>query len=260
MYDSLPGLGIPFFIQQVSGGYIVTSFKYSVSLENKDMWLLKLDSNGDIPGCNIVNTSDAIVTDTFVIGVNSNVSVQTTTAIVADTSIIPQDTSAEITTICSWIDSDDDSVSDDEDNCPNDYNPLQEDTDNSGIGDACNDSIDADGDEWEDSFDNCLNTPNPNQEDTYPPQGNSIGDACDCECDFDCSGGVDATDVTAFLVDFGRSPFFNPCTNASPCNGDVDCNVNVDADDVTMFLQDFGRSQFFNPCPACVAGDWCVYP
>jgi len=98
-----------------------------------------------------------------------------------------------------------------------------------------------------------------NQEDTYPPGGNSIGDVCDCECDFDCSGGVDAIDVTAFLGDFGRSTFNNPCTNASPCNGDVDCNVNVDANDVNMFLEDFGRSQFNNPCPPCVAGNWCVY-
>ena len=101
---------------------------------------------------------------------------------------------------------------------------------------------------------------NPDQEDSYPPQGNNIGDACDCECDFDCSGGVDAIDVTAFLGDFGRSTLNNPCTNVSPCNGDVDCNVSVDAVDVDKLLEDFGRSQFFNPCPTCVAGDWCVYP
>jgi len=108
--------------------------------------------------------------------------------------------------------------------------------------------------------DNCPDEYNPEQEDTYPPGGNGIGDACDCECDFDCSGGVDANDVTAFLTDFGRSTYNNPCTNADPCNGDVDCNANVDANDVTMFLQDFGRSQYNNPCPPCVAGPWCVYP
>jgi len=121
-------------------------------------------------------------------------------------------------------------------------------------------AADTDCDGTADVGDNCPNQYNPNQLDTYPPQGNNIGDACDCESDFDCSGGVDANDVTAFLTDFGRSTFFNPCTNAVPCNGDVDCNANVDANDVTMFLEDFGRSQFFNPCPACVAGDWCVYP
>ena len=87
------------------------------------------------------------------------------------------------------------------------------------------------------------------QGDTFPPGGNGIGDTCDCESDFDCSGGVDAIDVTAFLNDFGRSTFNNPCTNISPCNGDVDCNVNVDANDVTKFLEDFGREQYYNPCP-----------
>jgi hypothetical protein len=109
-------------------------------------------------------------------------------------------------------------------------------------------------------IDNCPNHPNPSQEDTYPPQGNGIGDVCDCECDFTCNGNVDAEDVTMFLWDFGRSEFNNPCTNTHQCFGDVDCNGSCDADDVTMFLQDFGRSPFFNPCPACVAGDWCIYP
>jgi len=170
------------------------------------------------------------------------------------------------TVVC--IDSDSDELNDDLDNCPDDYNPNQEDIDCDGIGDICDGLIDcAEGvncdnecDGVYNQNDNCPNEYNPTQEDTYPPQGNGIGDACDCECDFDCSGGVDATDVGAFLTDFGRSTYFNPCTNAVPCNGDIDCNVNVDADDVTLFLEDFGRSVFNNPCPACVEGAWCVYP
>jgi hypothetical protein len=98
-----------------------------------------------------------------------------------------------------------------------------------------------------------------NQEDLFPPSGNGIGDACDCECDFNCDGNVDADDVTSFLIDFGRSTFFNPCANDNPCNGDCECDTDVDSADVEKLLEDFGRSQFFNPCPACVAGDWCVY-
>ena len=66
--------------------------------------------------------------------------------------------------------------------------------------------------------------------------------------------------VDAFLVDFGRGSFNNPCSNENQCNGDVDCNGSCDANDVTRFLEDFGRSQFNNPCPACTVGDWCVYP
>lgn len=38
---------------------------------------------------------------------------------------------------CPSIDSDDDSIPDSEDNCPDTYNPDQEDTDGDGIGDAC---------------------------------------------------------------------------------------------------------------------------
>ena len=146
----------------------------------------------------------------------------------------------------------------------------QEDADGDTIGDVCDNCTDYDNDDYggDPSFplnncygeDNCPNDYNPDQLDQYPPQGNGIGDVCDCESDFDCNGAVDANDVTSVLADFGRSTFNNPCTNADPCNGDVDCSGSCDADDVTMFLQDFGRSQFNDPCPQCVAGNWCVYP
>jgi hypothetical protein len=108
--------------------------------------------------------------------------------------------------------------------------------------------------------DNCPETPNPLQQDTYPPQGNGIGDACDCEADFNCDGSVDAEDIWLFLSQFGRIPYFNPCVYWDPCIGDFTCDEDIDADDVYKFLEDFGRSQFFNPCPACEVGDWCVYP
>jgi len=108
--------------------------------------------------------------------------------------------------------------------------------------------------------DNCPSHYNPDQLDTYPPQGNGIGDACDCEANFDCDLDVDANDITAFLIDFGRSQYYRPCSNEDQCKGDFECDGDVDSTDVTKFLQDFGRSQYNNPCPACVAGDWCVYP
>jgi hypothetical protein len=70
-----------------------------------------------------------------------------------------------------------------------------------------------------------------------------------CEGDFDSNGNVDADDVSAFLTDFGRSIFFNPCTNNDPCNGDFLCDSDVDSEDLAVFIEDFGRSMFFNPCP-----------
>jgi hypothetical protein len=106
--------------------------------------------------------------------------------------------------------------------------------------------------------DNCPDTYNPNQEDTYPPQGNGIGDACDCEGDFDCDGDVDSEDIREFLFDFGRDRFNDPCTN-DWCNGDFNCDGDVDADDLAKIVEDLGRSYLNNPCPPCVAGAWCEY-
>ena len=120
----------------------------------------------------------------------------------------------------------------------------QEDSDTDGVGDVC---------------DNCPSVINLGQEDTYPPGGNGIGDACECEGDFDCDGDVDAEDVTTFLDGFGRNQYNNPCEVGNQCNGDFECDSDVDATDVTKFLEDFGRNQYNNQCPACKAGDWCVY-
>lgn len=99
-----------------------------------------------------------------------------------------------------------------------------------------------------------------NQEDNYPPGGNGIGDPCECEGNFDCDQDQDGTDAANFKLDFGRSPFFTPCTNGSQCKGDFDCDVDVDGTDAALFKLDFGRSGFNNPCPTCTTGDWCSYP
>jgi hypothetical protein len=41
---------------------------------------------------------------------------------------------------------------------------------------------------------NCPEIPHPNQKDTYLPQGNDLGDTCDCEGDFNGDGNVNALD------------------------------------------------------------------
>ena len=161
-------------------------------------------------------------------------------------------------TYCSLVDSDGDGVDDCNDNCPNHPNgPIQgtctEDTGVNWIvstGQFC--TVDGDCDPGE--F--CEKV----QADNYPPGGNGIGDACDCESDFICDGDVDADDVTEFLNHFGRGQYNNPCSNSIPCSGDFICDVDVDADDVTKFLEDFGRGQYNLPCPSCTSGAWCTYP
>ena len=119
--------------------------------------------------------------------------------------------------------------------------------------------IDSDGDGVSDSSDNCPNEYNPQQEDTYPPQGNEFGDACECEGNFDCDTDCDGSDAASFKTNFGRSNFNNPCMNEDQCNGDFDCDNDCDGTDAALFKQDFGRSSFNNACPACVIGDWCSY-
>jgi hypothetical protein len=119
---------------------------------------------------------------------------------------------------------------------------------------------DPDNDGISSSEDNCPLLENLYQEDTYPPDGNGIGDACDCEGNFDCDQDCDGSDAATFKTDFGRSPFFQECTDENPCNGDFDCDGDSDGTDAAKFKEDFGRSPFFIPCPICTQGEaWCIY-
>jgi hypothetical protein len=100
------------------------------------------------------------------------------------------------------------------------------------------------------------------QEDAYPPGGNDIGDACECEGNFNCSADqdVDGSDAALFKTDFGRSAIVHSCTAGETCNGDFDCDRDVDGSDASLFKADFGRSSMQNSCPVCAAGmDWCGY-
>jgi len=107
--------------------------------------------------------------------------------------------------------------------------------------------------------DNCPKHANSSQVDSYPPLGNGLGDACDCEGNFDCDSDCDGTDAATFKIDFGRNSFSFPCKADDQCKGDFECDGDVDGTDAAQFKIDFGRSGFSNPCPACTVGDWCGY-
>jgi hypothetical protein len=254
------------------GGYIVLSATENFGSGGDDLWVLKLDGIGHIPNCDIIGSSNAIISNSTITGLDSYIPLETPPITIAEANIIPLSVAVETSPICYYIDSNDI----DGDGVENDLgeslmsslsdNSLLADTDNCSdvpngpflgtctkgtVGSTCiaNEACGVDG------------ICSMNQEDSYPPQGNNRGDSCDCEGDFDCDGDCDGTDALTFKGDFGRSIFDDPCESGDTCNGDFDCDNDCDGTDAALFKFDFGRSSFNNPCPTCVKGvEWCMYP
>ncbi|MEW6049744.1 MAG: hypothetical protein AB1644_01595 [Candidatus Zixiibacteriota bacterium] len=122
--------------------------------------------------------------------------------------------------ICPVVpDTDGDGIPDDQDNCPFDYNPGQEDGDLDGVGDVC---------------DNCPYDYNPLQEDT---DGDGIGDSCCCinvtgNCDGDPADLVDISDLSA-MVDY---LFSGGSISGCPTENDVTKDGTVDISDLSALV------------------------
>jgi uncharacterized delta-60 repeat protein len=84
-------------IQQTSdGGYIVAGWTESFKYPIFEVWVLKLDANGNIPGCSIVGssnatvkTTDATVANSSAVVTNTSVTPGISNAVVKDTSVSP---------------------------------------------------------------------------------------------------------------------------------------------------------------------------
>ena len=110
---------------------------------------------------------------------------------------------------CIPVDSDRDGIFDHEDNCPDVYNPEQEDDDGDSIGDDCDncvhlynpEQLDYDNDTVGDKCDNCPEDYNPDQKDA---DGDGIGDMCDkCQnlpMEWDGLYGGQWSDYTFFAI------------------------------------------------------------
>jgi hypothetical protein len=234
-------------------------------------WVLKLDGNGDIPNCGIIANTNATIAIPSISVQETTATVQETSAVIAEITITPQNIETEPFWLCCYNNEDLDcdgvnnnfeeplassksyaSFLTDEDNCSVTPNGPYLGTCTEGkTGNACvaNEDCGVDG------F--CSMA----QEDAYPPGGNNIGDACDCEGNFNCTEDqdCDGSDAALFKSDFGRSSIEHPCAAGDTCNGDFTCDGDVDGTDASLFKSDFGRSVIYNSCPVCVAGEWCNY-
>ena len=141
-------------------------------------------------------------------------------------------------TLYTPVDTDDDGVTDENDNCPTVYNPLQEDLDGDLVGDACDncptdenfDQLDGDLDGVGDVCDNCPTVENPGQAD-YNEDG--LGDACCCigyrgNAD-DLPGDEISIEDLVFMVEYmfdgGAAP---GCWDEADINGDGGELISID--------------------------------
>ena len=199
------------------GGYIISSASSNPPTNAWKIWVLKLDNNGVIPGCEVLSTTDAIVSDTTISAEDRNVIVSPANIPATIQDITPQNTSSNISSICQYndpLDTDGDGVE----------NNLEEPLTSS----MSNNSFLAD-------EDNCSEAPNGLFLGTCTK--GTIGSTC--IADAACGVGGICSMNQEDMDDDGKG---DVCDNTTMCKGLSDYDNDVDGTDATMFKSHFGRS------------------
>jgi|GEM_PF-2734671 len=183
--------------QTTDDGYIAAGTTESFGY-GRDLWILKVDRNGEIPYCSMMGNSNALANNASFTVADTNISGSLSSATLGNTSVSHYNSSATASLICEAIDSDGDGIIDGEDNCPTkpngpDFGTCSATSDNPGIncssdadcvigcsvnGHCLKNQEDADGDGIGDVCDNCPNNCNVQQLDA---DGDGIGDVCDAD-------------------------------------------------------------------------------
>jgi hypothetical protein len=87
-------------IQKAGDGGFVLAGHLWLTDDRPDALVFKVDSMGDIPDCNVIGISNAVVSDTAVVGQSTSATVQPSAAAVTVTSVIPQDGAFEASLEC----------------------------------------------------------------------------------------------------------------------------------------------------------------
>ncbi len=97
-YDSVVSIQ-----QNLDGGYMATGHTISFGAGNFDIWVLKLNSNAEIPNCTILGESCVVVTNTNVIGIDTNATVTNTNVLGIESDATITDSNAQVATQCEYI-------------------------------------------------------------------------------------------------------------------------------------------------------------
>ena len=156
------------------------------------------------------------------------------------------------------------------DNCPDVFNPDQNDSDEDEIGDICDDCTDTDGDGYGTPgfpnntcpLDNCPYIANPSQEDA---DGDGVGDACDnCPEDYnptqeDTDEGVGdgIGDACDNCLNTPNGPYLGTCicgNKGEPCTSDGECGA---CGSCSMNQEDTDNDGYGDACDESPYADLC---